>query len=67
MTLAAAGLSVTQLEVTTYSFSVISMLIHLVQWAKLKDVEELYEFSHPKISHFEGLGSLESLASAYLK
>jgi hypothetical protein len=46
---AAVGLAVTQLEIITLSFSVLSAMIYLVNWRKPKDVYEPVIYRNPKI------------------
>lgn len=65
-TRAALRFPVTQLEIITLSFSVISILIHVIQWPKPKDVEEPINSRHAKIRYTFAPTTLESLASAYL-
>lgn len=65
-TRAALRLPVNQLEIITLSFSVISILIHIIQGSKPKDVAEPIDVKHGKIGRLYALTTLESITSAYL-
>jgi hypothetical protein len=64
---AVVGLAVTQLEIITLSFSVLSAAIYIVQWNKPKDVEEPIELEHESVRIVEDdLNRFASLGGTYL-
>ena len=58
----AAHLAVTQLEIITLSFSVLSATIYVVQWKKPKDVETPIKFNDERIWDIQGIPEIQNHA-----
>jgi hypothetical protein len=69
---AATGLAVTQLEIVTLSFSVLSAIIYFVHWKKPKDVYEpvVYQNQRIKMTHSDDQGNylqgIQTLTASFL-